>query len=86
MKRTFYLMVTIALFAAGCANKDAGYKKTPDGSEYKIIANEKGKKAAAGNFLQLNILAKYKEALPGLCLTILHNYPCSLEICMKEIV
>ncbi|MEP6595376.1 MAG: FKBP-type peptidyl-prolyl cis-trans isomerase [Ginsengibacter sp.] len=62
MKRSFYLMAAIVLFAGGCAD-NSPYKKAPDGSEYKIIANEKGKKAVAGNFLQLNILAKYKDSV-----------------------
>ncbi len=61
MKRSFYLMAAV-LLAAGCAN-NTPFKKAPDGSEYKIIANEKGKKAVAGNFLQLNILAKYKDSV-----------------------
>src|SRR5688572_20919008 len=63
MKRSFYLMAAaIALFAAGCADNPP-FKKAPDGSEYKIISNKKGKKAVAGNFLQLNILAKYKDSV-----------------------
>ena len=62
MKRSFYLMSAIVLFAAGCAD-NTPFKKAPDGSEYKIITNEKGKKAVAGNFLQLNILAKYKDSV-----------------------
>jgi len=61
MNRTFYLMAAILIFAAGCKN-NTPFKKAPDGSEYKIIVNEKGKKAVAGNFLQLNILAKYKDS------------------------
>ena len=62
MKRSFYLMAAIVLFAAGCAD-NTPFKKAPDGSEYKIIVNPKGKKAVAGNFMQLNILAKYKDSV-----------------------
>ena len=62
MKRSFYLMAAIVLFAAGCAD-NTPFKKAPDGSEYKIIVNQKGKKAVAGNFMQLNILAKYKDSV-----------------------
>ena len=61
MKRSLYLMMAIILFAASCKNVD--FKKAKDGSEYKVIVNEAGKKAVTGNFMQLNILAKYKDSV-----------------------
>src|SRR5439155_5424615 len=61
MKRSLYLMAAIILFATSCTN--TAFKKAKDGSEYKIITNETGKKALPGNFLQLNILAKYKDSV-----------------------
>lgn len=61
MNRSSYLIAAIILFFAGCT--DNAFKKAPDGAEYKIISNEKGTKAVAGNFIQINILAKYKDSV-----------------------
>jgi FKBP-type peptidyl-prolyl cis-trans isomerase FkpA len=49
------------ILASGC--KEQEFKKSPDGSEYKIFGNENGKKAVKGDFIQLNILAKYKDSV-----------------------
>jgi FKBP-type peptidyl-prolyl cis-trans isomerase FkpA len=51
----------VAILAVGC--KDQEFKKSKDGSEYKLIRNESATKAVKGNFLQLNILAKYKDSV-----------------------
>ncbi|MEO6329737.1 MAG: FKBP-type peptidyl-prolyl cis-trans isomerase, partial [Ginsengibacter sp.] len=61
MNRSFYLITAVMLFIAGC--KDNAFKKGADGSEYKIFSNENGKRAVAGNFIQINILAKYKDSV-----------------------
>ncbi|MEO6452664.1 MAG: FKBP-type peptidyl-prolyl cis-trans isomerase [Ginsengibacter sp.] len=60
MKRSSYLIGAIILIA-GCSGQE--FKKAPDGSEYKIFSNENGKNAVAGNFIQINILAKYKDSV-----------------------
>src|SRR3978361_1280947 len=62
MNRTFYLLASLLIFAMGCSSNN-DFKKAKDGSDYKIFANEKGKKAVTGNFIQLNILAKYKDSV-----------------------
>lgn len=49
------------ILAAGC--NEQRFKKAEDGSEYKVITNEKGTKAVAGNFLELHILVKYKDSV-----------------------
>src|SRR5450432_2696434 len=61
MNRSSYLIAAILLLIAGCT--DNSFKKSPDGSEYRIINNENGRKAVSGNFIQLNILAKYKDSV-----------------------
>jgi FKBP-type peptidyl-prolyl cis-trans isomerase len=60
MKRLLYL-TAIIIFVASCNN--TAFKKAGDGSEYKILRNESGKKAVAGNYLQVNSLAKYKDSV-----------------------
>lgn len=60
MKQFFYLAAAMTVLVTGCK---APFKKTKDGSEYKLIKNDKGKKAVKGNYLQLNILAKYKDSV-----------------------
>jgi len=38
-----------------------GYKKTPGGLEYKIVKDEKGATANVGDYVELNMVARYKE-------------------------
>jgi FKBP-type peptidyl-prolyl cis-trans isomerase len=54
------LAAIATLLLASCSKP---YKKSPDGSEYKVIGNDKGKKAINGGFIQLNILVKYKDSI-----------------------
>ena len=62
MNKTLCLIALgFTLMVAGCNAQR--YKKADDGSEYKIISNAKGKKAVEGNFLELNILVKYKDSV-----------------------
>ncbi|MEO8721842.1 MAG: FKBP-type peptidyl-prolyl cis-trans isomerase [Ginsengibacter sp.] len=49
------------LIASGC--NEQKFQKDKDGSEYKIIRNEDGRKAVAGDYMQVNILAKYKDSV-----------------------
>jgi FKBP-type peptidyl-prolyl cis-trans isomerase len=54
-------MASLAMIVlTGCTKP---YKKAKDGSEYKIIENTNGKKAVAGDFLQADILVKYKDSV-----------------------
>jgi FKBP-type peptidyl-prolyl cis-trans isomerase len=48
----------LILVATGC--NEQKFKKDKDGTEYKIIRNSNGKKAVAGNFMEVNYTAIYK--------------------------
>jgi FKBP-type peptidyl-prolyl cis-trans isomerase FkpA len=39
------------------------FKKNKDGSEYKIISVTKGAKLITGNFMELNVIGKYKDSV-----------------------
>ncbi len=60
MNKNLCLIGLAALAFVGC---NTPFKKTKDGMEYKVIANKSGKKAEKGEFMQLNILAKYKDSV-----------------------
>lgn len=60
MKKNVWLWGAAILLLASCAKP---YKKAKDGSEYKLYANNSGKKAVNGNFLMVNIIAKYKDSV-----------------------
>ena len=60
MKKNLCLVGLAALILTGC---NAPFKKSPDGTEYKLIVNKSGKKAMKGDFMQLSITAKYKDSL-----------------------
>lgn len=47
------------LIASGC--NEQKFKKDKDGSEYKLIHNANGQKAVAGNFMEVNYKAIYRE-------------------------
>lgn len=55
-------LVAAAFFilAAGCQQQD--FKKDKDGTEYKLIPNSSGKKAVAGDVMEVNLIAKYKDS------------------------
>ncbi|HUS03348.1 MAG TPA: FKBP-type peptidyl-prolyl cis-trans isomerase [Chitinophagaceae bacterium] len=61
MNRKIYLLSAITMVLMACSSNE--FKKAKDGSEYKIISDGKGSKAVAGNFMQLNVLAKYKDSV-----------------------
>lgn len=56
-------LVAAAFFilAAGCQQQD--FKKDKDGTEYKLIPNSNGKKAVAGDVMEVNLIAKYKDSM-----------------------
>jgi FKBP-type peptidyl-prolyl cis-trans isomerase len=62
MNKTLCLVAAaFLLIASGC--NEQKFKKDKDGTEYKIIRNDNGKKAVAGDWMQVNILAKYKDSV-----------------------
>ncbi len=62
MNKTLCLVaLAFTIAAAGCNTQR--FQKAEDGSEYKVISNEKGTKAVSGNFVELNILVKYKDSV-----------------------
>jgi FKBP-type peptidyl-prolyl cis-trans isomerase len=62
MNKSIYLLAAAFLFIASGCNEQK-FIKDKDGSEYKIIRNENGKKAVPGDFMQINVLAKYKDSV-----------------------
>ena len=62
MNKTLCLVaLAFTIAAAGCNTQR--FQKAEDGSEYKVISNEKGTLAVPGNFVELNILVKYKDSV-----------------------
>jgi FKBP-type peptidyl-prolyl cis-trans isomerase FkpA len=62
MNRSICLVAAaLLIFATGCKQQD--FKKDKDGTEYKIISNSSGKKAVAGDVMQVNVYAKYKDSI-----------------------
>lgn len=62
MNKTLCLVaLAFTIVAAGCNTQR--FQKAEDGSEYKIIANEKGTKAVNGNFIELNVVVTYKDSI-----------------------
>ncbi|GAB2807540.1 FKBP-type peptidyl-prolyl cis-trans isomerase [Ferruginibacter profundus] len=59
MKQFLNAAVICVIALASCTTP---FKKNKDGSEYKIISVTKGAKLLTGNFMELNVLAKYKDA------------------------
>ena len=61
MNKTLCLVAVAFLFIARGCNEQK-FKKDKDGTEYKVIRNENGKKAVPGDYMQVNIVAKYKDS------------------------
>ncbi len=62
MNRSIGLVAAaLLILATGCKQQD--FKKDKDGTEYKIISNSSGKKAVAGDVMQVNVYAKYKDSM-----------------------
>ena len=60
MKQLFYLVITSLVFLNSCTEAS---KKFTDGTEYKIISDGKGTKIVNGNFIEVEILKKYKDSV-----------------------
>lgn len=60
MKKFINAAVICAVALTACTTP---FKKAKDGSEYKVISSGKGIKAVNGNFLELNVVAKYKDSI-----------------------
>ncbi len=60
MKQLFYLVITSMIFLSSCTEST---KKFKDGTEYKIISDGKGQKIVNGNFIEVEILKKYKDSV-----------------------
>lgn len=61
MKQLFYLVITSLIFLSSCTQESS--KKFTDGTEYKIISDGKGKQIVNGNFIEVEILKKYKDSV-----------------------
>jgi FKBP-type peptidyl-prolyl cis-trans isomerase len=60
MNRTFYLLLIVVLFAAGCS--DRGYKKSLNGLEYKILKGSGGHPVKAGSTVKFTVMGYYKDS------------------------
>jgi FKBP-type peptidyl-prolyl cis-trans isomerase len=61
MNKFLCLAAAFIVVATGCNSQQ--FKKDKDGTEYKIIRNNNGKKAVAGDWMQVNLVAKYKDSV-----------------------
>ncbi|HUZ59016.1 MAG TPA: FKBP-type peptidyl-prolyl cis-trans isomerase [Hanamia sp.] len=62
MNKSLCLIAMILLFlASGCIEQR--FKKDKDGTEYKIIRNSNGQLAKAGDYMELNTVAKYNDSV-----------------------
>lgn len=59
MKQLFYLIIT-SLILFSCTQSA---KKFTDGTEYKIMSDGKGRQIVNGNFIEVQILKKYKDSV-----------------------
>ena len=62
MNKTLGLVAAAIIFLASGCNEQK-FIKDADGTEHKIIRNSNGKKAVAGDFMEVNITAKYKDSV-----------------------
>ena len=62
MNKTLCLVaMALLILATGCNQQK--FKKAEDGTEYKVISNTSGKKAVAGDVMEMNMYAKYNDSL-----------------------
>ena len=59
MKKIINAVVICAVALSACTTP---FKKAKDGSEYKVISSGTGLKAITGNYMELNVVAKYKDS------------------------
>jgi FKBP-type peptidyl-prolyl cis-trans isomerase FkpA len=62
MKQFIYLS-TICILALSACNTP--FKKTADGTMYKVISTKKGAKLMNGNTMEINVVTKYNDSLLG---------------------
>ncbi|MEI9956729.1 MAG: FKBP-type peptidyl-prolyl cis-trans isomerase [Ferruginibacter sp.] len=62
-KTVFFLLALIISANVFAQNSDTGYIRTLDGSEYKIYKSANGIKFNTGNFMQMNVVAMYKDSI-----------------------
>ncbi len=62
MNKTLCL-ATAALFILVTGCNEQRFQKDKDGNEYKVIRASNGKKAVAGDYIELNTLVKYKDSV-----------------------
>ncbi|MGF2411160.1 MAG: FKBP-type peptidyl-prolyl cis-trans isomerase [Ferruginibacter sp.] len=60
MKQIINVVLICAVALAACTTP---FKKTKDGSEYKVISVKKGARVITGNFMEMSVLAKYKDSV-----------------------
>jgi FKBP-type peptidyl-prolyl cis-trans isomerase FkpA len=60
MKQLFNAAVICIVALSACTTP---FKKAKDGSEYKVVSNKSGKLVGKGEFLEMNVTAKYKDSL-----------------------
>jgi FKBP-type peptidyl-prolyl cis-trans isomerase FkpA len=60
MKQILNAAIICVIVLTACT---APFKKAKDGSEYKIISNKSGAKVVAGNYFEMNTMAKYKDSV-----------------------
>lgn len=60
----FLLFITGSINSIAQTNADTtGFKKASDGSEYKILSVKDSKSLARGNYMELQVMAKYKDSI-----------------------
>mgnify|MGYP001557398219 CR=1 FL=1 len=62
MNKSLCLVAAVLLILASGCNEQR-FKKDKDGSEYKIIRASSGKLAVTGDYMELNMVAKYKDSV-----------------------
>jgi len=62
MKQFFNVAVICAIALAACTTP---FKKAKDGTQYKVISVTKGPLLVTGNFMEMNVVTKYKDSLLG---------------------
>lgn len=60
MKKLLIAVISLTCLLAACTEP---FKKTKDGLEYKIVRGKGGKVVATGDFMELQIVEKYKDSI-----------------------
>ena len=62
MKQFFNAALICIVALSACTTP---FKKAKDGTLYKVISTKKGPKLMTGNFMEMNVIAKYKDSVLG---------------------